>query len=111
MTDLALNEESYQRVLADLVPSAERFVWIATADLKDLHVAGAGRRMIPFVQVLGRLVEEGVVERGFGGVDFVEEVFEFREFAHERLERGDVARLCGADVEAVRWCIHVDRKQ
>ncbi len=63
MTDLVLNEESYQRVLADLVPSAERFVWIATADLKDLHVAGAGKKYIPFVQVLGQLVEDGVEVR------------------------------------------------
>ncbi|MEM0897403.1 MAG: phospholipase D-like domain-containing protein [Verrucomicrobiota bacterium] len=64
MNDLVLNEESYQRVLTDLVPLAQKFVWIATADLKDLHVAGAARKkMVPFVQVLGRLVEEGVEVR------------------------------------------------
>jgi len=63
MTDLVLNEDGYQRVIAELVPSAEQFLWIATSDLKDLHVKGAGKRMIPFVRVLGDLVEGGVEVR------------------------------------------------
>ena len=38
MTDLVLNEDIHQRVIVEMLPSAERFLWIVTADLKDLHV-------------------------------------------------------------------------
>ncbi len=61
--ELILNREHYTRVLGEVVPSARRFLWIATADLKDLHVAGAGGRFVPFVGVLAELVAAGVEVR------------------------------------------------
>lgn len=61
--ELILNRAHYTRVLSEVVPSAKRFLWIATADLKDLHVAGAGRRFVPFVGVLAGLVAAGVEVR------------------------------------------------
>lgn len=65
MTELILNEEHYSRLLREAIPSARKFVWIATADLKDLHVEGAGSRFIPFLGVLAELVAEGVDVRLF----------------------------------------------
>lgn len=62
MTTLLLNEEIYQRVILDLVPEAKKFLWIVTADIKDLHVK-KGRRFVPFLEILRDLVEEGVAVR------------------------------------------------
>lgn len=58
--ELILNEAHYKRLLQELVPSARKFVWIATADLKDLHVAGAGGKFRPFLGELADLVERGI---------------------------------------------------
>lgn len=62
MRELILNEEIHPRVIGELVPSARRFLWIATADIKDMHVA-RGKRAVPFLRVLAELVEEGVAVR------------------------------------------------
>ncbi len=62
MTELILNREHYTRLIEQEIPQAKEFLWIATADLKDLHVA-AGRRFVPFVSVLAGLVREGVAIR------------------------------------------------
>ena len=63
--ELVLNEATYERVLLQIVPSARKFLWIATADLKDLHVRGAGGSFVPFVKTLGDLVSDGVHVRLF----------------------------------------------
>jgi phosphatidylserine/phosphatidylglycerophosphate/cardiolipin synthase-like enzyme len=60
MTELILNRAHYDRVIAGAVPQAEKFVWIATADIKDLHVKGAGRRFVPFLGILAILIRGGV---------------------------------------------------
>jgi phosphatidylserine/phosphatidylglycerophosphate/cardiolipin synthase-like enzyme len=57
--ELLLNDEIHPRVIGELVPSARRFLWIITADIKDMHVA-RGKRAVPFLQVLAERVEEGV---------------------------------------------------
>ena len=44
------DREIYERVIIGEVPSAERFLWLATSDLKDLHV-NRGRKMVPFLEV------------------------------------------------------------
>ena len=62
MTELILNRAHYDRVIAGAVPQAEQFVWIATADIKDVHVA-AGRRFVPFLGVLAGLIRSGVAIR------------------------------------------------
>ena len=38
-TEFLTDREIYERVILGAVPDAEEFVWIATADIKDLHVA------------------------------------------------------------------------
>lgn len=61
-TQFLTDRELYQRVILDAVPEAERFLWLATSDLKDLYV-GKGRRMVPFLEVLSDLVGRGVSVR------------------------------------------------
>ena len=53
----------YTEVIRDLVPNAERQLWIATADIKDMYVDIGGRKMVPFLQVLASLIERGVEVR------------------------------------------------
>ena len=62
MTELLLNEEIYRRVIPEEVPQAKRFLWIVTADIKDMHVE-KGRRHVPFLEIMRDLVEEGVAVR------------------------------------------------
>ncbi|QDV04693.1 Phospholipase D Active site motif protein [Planctomycetes bacterium Poly30] len=63
MHELILNERHYERVMDDVVPRAERFLWIATADIKDVHVEGARGKYVPFLSVLSDLVKDGVEVR------------------------------------------------
>ncbi len=63
MHELILNQAHYERILDKVVPKARRFLWIATADIKDVHVEGPGKRYIPFLSVLSDLVSEGVYVR------------------------------------------------
>jgi len=58
-TELIFNEEIHTRVVCELIPTARKLLWIATADIKDMHVK-RGRRFIPFLQVLAEKVEESV---------------------------------------------------
>lgn len=60
MYELILNEAHYERVIAGVIPEAQKFLWIATADIKDVHVAGPGKRYVPFLSVLAGLVGSGV---------------------------------------------------
>ena len=53
------DREIYERVILTEIPKATRFLWIATSDLKDLYV-GKGARMVPFLQILSKLANEGV---------------------------------------------------
>ncbi len=60
MQELILNEAHYSQVLMEVIPSAQKFVWIATADIKDLHVQGSGKAYVPFLSVMADLVGRGV---------------------------------------------------
>ena len=61
-TEFITDVEIYERVILGMIPEAEKFVWLATADLKDLYVA-KGRKMAPFLEVLSDLVRKGVAIR------------------------------------------------
>lgn len=65
MYELILNAEHCERVLDELATAAQRFLWIATADIKDVHVEGPGGRFVPFLSVLAELVSCGVDVRLF----------------------------------------------
>jgi phosphatidylserine/phosphatidylglycerophosphate/cardiolipin synthase-like enzyme len=58
-TQVITDREIYKRVVLDAVPKAQSFLWIATADIKDMYVK-QGPRMIPFLQILSNLIETGV---------------------------------------------------
>jgi len=60
MIQFVKNKEIYESVIADLIPKASAFVWIATADIKDMHVSGGARGFRPFLGVLNDLVKDGV---------------------------------------------------
>ena len=56
------DRQIYEQVIQTAVPSAKEFLWLATSDLKDLHVH-QGKRMIPFLGVLSGLIASGVAIR------------------------------------------------
>ena len=58
-TEFITDTEIYQRVILDKVPHAKHFVWIATADIKDMHVSKKSR-MVPFLEILSDLVKNNV---------------------------------------------------
>lgn len=59
MVQFLKNKEIYDKVVLELVPGARRFVWIATADIKDMHVDQDGS-FRPFLGVLSGLIDNGV---------------------------------------------------
>lgn len=60
MWEVIFNAEHHERLLRDIIPAAEKFVWIATADLKDMHVRAAKGKYRPFLAVLAELIGSGV---------------------------------------------------
>ena len=62
--DLVLNEDTHAAAITDIVSLADRYLWIVTADLKDMHVR-KGKRFVPFLEILADLVERGIAVRLF----------------------------------------------
>ena len=62
MLEFITDREIYEKVIVGRVPGARRFVWLATADLKDLYV-DKGRKMVPFLEVLSDLIGKQVEVR------------------------------------------------
>lgn len=62
MHRLLLNREIYTDVIRDLLPQARRYVWIVTADIKDLYIEIDGV-FEPLLQLLSDLVERGIAIR------------------------------------------------
>ena len=60
MHRLVLNEEIYQEVVLRQMPVAERFLWIATADLKDMHIPVTAKRFDSVLKLWADLVRQGV---------------------------------------------------
>ncbi|HEX8548079.1 MAG TPA: phospholipase D family protein [Cytophagaceae bacterium] len=58
-TELITDEEIYQKVILEMVPATKRFLWIGTADIKDLYVA-KGKKMVPFLEILSDLLRKNV---------------------------------------------------
>ena len=65
MLQFVTDREIYTEVIQARLPQARRQLWIATADIKDLHVGAgiAGKNMVPLLQVLAGLLESGVEVR------------------------------------------------
>jgi phosphatidylserine/phosphatidylglycerophosphate/cardiolipin synthase-like enzyme len=62
MLKFVTDREIYDEVVCGAVPKARRLLWLATADLKDLHVHKQGR-MVPFLEILSDLVCRNVEVR------------------------------------------------
>jgi phosphatidylserine/phosphatidylglycerophosphate/cardiolipin synthase-like enzyme len=58
-TQILTDRQIYEQVTMGIILEAEEFLWLATADLKDLHVSYNGSYQ-PFLAVLSDLVERGV---------------------------------------------------
>jgi phosphatidylserine/phosphatidylglycerophosphate/cardiolipin synthase-like enzyme len=56
------DREIYEQVILGAIPRAKEFLWLATSDLKDLHIA-KGKRMVPFLETISDLVRQGVAVR------------------------------------------------
>ena len=61
-TRLITGEQMHQAVIVEQVLAARSHVWIATADLKDMHVR-RGRRFVPVLDALADLARAGVALR------------------------------------------------
>ena len=62
-TSLLSGTDLHQKVIQDAVLQAGRYVWIATANLKDMHVAMARGRYAPILEVFDRMAKAGVTFR------------------------------------------------
>ena len=63
MTTYLSNRDIYTSVVCGIVPQAKEWLWIATADIKEMYVGAGGRDMVPFLEVLDTLVKRGVEVR------------------------------------------------
>ncbi len=61
-TRIITNKEIYETVIQEMIVEARSFVWIATADLKDLYVEKR-RKHVPFLEILSDLIGDGISVR------------------------------------------------
>jgi len=59
MLEFITDRDIYEKVIRGRIPKAQKLVWIATSNLKDLYVDKNGR-MVPFLQVLSNLAKSQV---------------------------------------------------
>jgi len=59
MLELITDREIYEKLIRTHVPRARQFLWLATADLKDLYVDFHGK-MVPFLEQLAHLASRKV---------------------------------------------------
>ncbi len=58
-TEFITDKAIYDRVVQEMVVEANSYLWIATADIKDMHVK-KGNRMVPFLEILSDMIENGI---------------------------------------------------
>jgi len=62
MHKLLLNREIYEEVMQVCLPQARQFIWIVTADIKDMYVEAWGG-FVPLLELLADKVSQGVAVR------------------------------------------------
>lgn len=62
MHKLLLNRAIYEDFISQHLARANKFLWIVTADIKNMHIESAGT-FIPLLQLLAELVDSGVSVR------------------------------------------------
>ena len=59
MLEFITDRDIYEKVVCSRIGKARKFLWIATSDLKDLHVDKGGG-MVPFLEILSDLIKRQV---------------------------------------------------
>ena len=59
MTEFITDKEIYTRVIRELVLHTNTFVWIATADIKDMYVEH-NNKMVPFLAVMDDMIRHRI---------------------------------------------------
>jgi phosphatidylserine/phosphatidylglycerophosphate/cardiolipin synthase-like enzyme len=59
MLEFITDRDIYEKVICGRIGKASKFIWIATSDLKDLHVDKGGG-MVPFLEILSDLIKRQV---------------------------------------------------
>ena len=59
MVEFIKDREIYEKVIKDLIPKTKQFLWLATSDLKDLHVDKNGK-FVPFLEILSDLIKRNI---------------------------------------------------
>ena len=59
MLEFITDRDIYEKVILDRLVRAQKFIWLATSDLKNMHVEKSGR-MAPLLEALSDLVDKQV---------------------------------------------------
>jgi len=59
MLELIKDTQIYEKVIIERIPRTEKFLWLATADIKDLYVH-KNNKMVPFLEILSDLTKQKV---------------------------------------------------
>lgn len=62
MLEFITDKEIYEKVICGRIPKAKKFLWLASSNVKDLHVDKQGK-MVPFLEVLSDVVKKKVEVR------------------------------------------------
>ena len=62
MLKIVKHNEIYDAIFVQIIPSAKKYIWVATADIKDLHIK-EGRKIIPFLDILADKIKAGILVR------------------------------------------------
>ncbi len=62
MHKLLLNRAIYEEMVLEKLVLAKRYLWIVTADIKDMHIE-SGKSYAPILKLLAEMVEQGVAVR------------------------------------------------
>ena len=59
MLEYIFDREIYQKLICTEIPRARHFIWLATADLKDMYIT-RNKKMIPFLELLCELSKRNI---------------------------------------------------
>ena len=55
MTQFIKDRDIYEKIILELIPKTRQFLWIATADIKDMYIERRGKS-VPFLSLLNELI-------------------------------------------------------
>ena len=57
--EIFFSKDLYEKVFEEIIPNAKNFLWIATANLKNLHI-NRGKKFRPFLELIHEKITEHV---------------------------------------------------